>query len=45
LDEEELSEEEAQQGAGPTQAEVENSVLRAFIDISYYEQQEYEEKE
>jgi hypothetical protein len=27
----------------PTQAEVENSVLRAFIDISYYEQQGFEE--
>jgi hypothetical protein len=45
LVEEEHSEEEAQEGAGPTKAEVENSFFRAFIDISFYEQQEeYEEK-
>jgi hypothetical protein len=34
---------ESEERTEPTQAEVENSVLRAFIDISYYEQQGFEE--
>ena len=40
----ELSEEESEECAEPTQAEVEDSVLRAFIDISYYEQQGFDDE-
>jgi hypothetical protein len=44
LDEEEHSEQESEESVGATQAEVQNSVLRAFIDISYHEQQGFGEE-
>jgi hypothetical protein len=45
LIEEEHLEENTEESAGPTQMEVENSVLRAFIDISYHEQQGFDDDE
>jgi hypothetical protein len=39
LDREEHSEEYSEESVEPMQLEVENSVLGAFIDISYREQQ------
>jgi hypothetical protein len=39
LDKEEHSEKETMEIAGPTHLEVENSVLRASINIRYHEQQ------
>ena len=43
--EQERLEEGSEESAGPTQMEVENSVLRAFIDISYHEQQGFDDDE
>jgi hypothetical protein len=45
LDGEELSDENPEDTQEPTQSEVENSILRAFIDISYHEQQGFEDDE
>jgi hypothetical protein len=45
LIEEEHLEENTEESMGPTQMEVENSVLRAFIDISYHEQQGFDDDE
>jgi hypothetical protein len=43
--EEERLEEDSEERAGPTQMEVKNSILRAFIDISYHEQQSFDDEE
>jgi hypothetical protein len=45
LDNEEHSDENSEDCAEPTQSEVENSILRAFIDISYHEQQGFDDEE
>jgi hypothetical protein len=45
LDGEELLDENPEDTQEPTQSEVENSILRAFIDISYHEQQGFEDDE
>jgi hypothetical protein len=45
LEEEELSDENPEETQEPAQSELENSILRAFIDISYHEQQGFEDDE
>jgi hypothetical protein len=45
LDEKKCLEEDSEESVGPIQMEVKNSILQAFIDISYHEQQGFDNEE